>query len=89
VWASSGKGCLYYWTSNANAEVDFVLSFHETIYSLEVKAGISNKKKSLLVYGLKYNPLILSCATLMNFKLQKNICNYPLYAVALFPIRSY
>ncbi len=47
-------------------------------------------KKSLLVYGKKYNnseyrTAILSRATLRNFAFEDHIVNYPLYAVSLFP----
>ena len=76
---------LYYWTSNTSAEVDFIISYNEQIFPIEVKAGISKKKKSLRIYGEKYHPPILSRSTLMNFKKDNYICNYPLYAVSLFP----
>ncbi|GAH04900.1 unnamed protein product, partial [marine sediment metagenome] len=45
---------LYYWTSRGVAEVDFLVPFRQKIYPLEVKAGLSKRKKSLLVYGEKY-----------------------------------
>lgn len=77
---------LYYWTSKTAAEVDFIIPFQEKIYPLEVKAGISKRKKSLRIYGEKYSPQILSRSTLMNFKRDSTIYNYPLYAVFLFPI---
>lgn len=76
---------LYYWTKNNSAEVDFIIPYNEEIFPLEVKAGVSKKKKSLKIYGKKYNSPILSRSTLMNFKKDGNICNYPLYAVSLFP----
>jgi uncharacterized protein len=81
---------LYYWTSTGLAEVDFVIADQQTIYPLEVKAGVSKQKKSLLVYGEKYHDTayaspVLSRTTLRNFCLNGKILNYPLYAVALFP----
>ena len=76
---------LYYWTSKSEAEVDFILQYEEAIYPLEVKAGASRRKTSLIVYGEKYSPPLLSRTTLMNFKKERNLCNYPLYAVSLFP----
>ena len=78
---------LFYWTSQSSAEVDFILSFDEKIYPLEVKSGMSRKKKSLRIYGEKYQSEVLSRATPMNFKHDGNIRNYPLYAVSLFPMR--
>lgn len=76
---------LYYWTSDSQAEVDFIVPYNDSIFPLEVKAGINKKKKSLRIYGQKYHPPILSRSTLMNFRKDSDICNYPLYAVSLFP----
>ncbi|MGK5088761.1 AAA family ATPase [Bdellovibrionota bacterium FG-2] len=80
---------LYYWTSQGTAELDFLVAFEEQIFPLEAKAGVSKKKKSLIEYGNKYSPKhaseVLSRTSLMNFKKDGSICNYPLYAVRLFP----
>lgn len=81
---------LYYWTSEGIAEVDFIISKEMQIFPLEVKAGFSKKKKSLLVYDKKfskeeYPPSVLSRASLRNFALDGKIINYPLYAISLFP----
>lgn len=77
---------LYYWSVNHTAEVDFVVQHDEDIFPLEVKAGISKRKTSLVVYGEKFNPPILSRVTQMNFKKEAYIRNYPLYAVSHFPV---
>lgn len=79
-----GKG-LFYWTSAGTAEVDFLVEADGRVYPLEVKAGISSKKKSLLLYGDKFAPPALSRATSMNFRRDGVIRNYPLYAVSRFP----
>jgi predicted AAA+ superfamily ATPase len=76
---------LYYWTRNSTAEVDFIVHFRDALYPLEVKAGASRGKTSLTVYGEKYSPPFLSRATTMNFRKDKNLCNYPLYGVSYFP----
>ena len=81
---------LYYWTSEGVAEVDFIVSSEQLIFPLEVKAGISRKKKSLLVYDEKFStgensPDVLSRATLRNFAHDGKVINYPLYAIRLFP----
>jgi predicted AAA+ superfamily ATPase len=81
---------LYYWTSEGIAEVDFVISTEQEIFPLEVKAGFSKKKKSLLVYDEKFSksensPPVLSRASLRNFAFEEKIVNYPLYAIRLFP----
>ena len=80
---------LYYWSSPGKAELDFVISSQQQIFPLEVKAGLSKQKKSLLVYAKKYSqnnsPFALSRTTLRNFAYEGNIINYPLYAISLFP----
>jgi len=80
----NGQKDLYYWSSKNTAEVDFVVALKNQILPLEVKAGISKQKKSLRVYGEKFKPPVLSRSTLMNFKEDGKIRNYPLYAVSLF-----
>ncbi|MGL5264557.1 MAG: DUF4143 domain-containing protein [Candidatus Rhabdochlamydia sp.] len=70
----------YYWTSEATAEVDFLMEEDHEIYPLEVKAGESQKKKSLLVYNQKYAPSKLIRTTVMNLKHDGNIYNYSLDA---------
>ena len=82
---AQGLSELYYWTSKNIAEVDFVVSWQDWIFPLEVKAGVSKQKKSLRVFGQKYKPAVLSRATLMNFKEDGGIRNYPLYALFKFP----
>jgi predicted AAA+ superfamily ATPase len=81
---------LYYWSSNGIAEVDFVIAKEQNIFPLEVKAGISKRKKSLLMYDqafstFEYASSVLSRASLRNFTLDGKIVNYPLYAISLFP----
>lgn len=81
---------LFYWTSNGIAEVDFVISTEQNIFPLEVKAGTSKRKKSLLVFDQKFSveehfPVVLSRTSLRNFAFDDKIVNYPLYAINLFP----
>ncbi len=75
---------LYYWTSEGIAEVDFLIEQELNIYPLEVKAGFSRKKKSLLVYASKYHPQCLLRASLRNLRKDNNIFNFPLYLVSQF-----
>jgi len=42
---SQGARQLFYWTSGNTAEVDFIVQEENAILPLEIKAGISNKKK--------------------------------------------
>lgn len=83
---AASRSQLYYWSSEGTAELDFIVEHDQTIYPLEVKAGNSQKKKSLLVYGNKYKADVLSRATLMNLKHDGAIYNYPLYLISRFPI---
>lgn len=75
---------LYYWTSEGTAEIDFVIENDLTVFPLEVKAGVSRRKKSLLVYGEKYRPKYLLRTSLMNSKKDGMICNFPLYLISQF-----
>jgi predicted AAA+ superfamily ATPase len=85
---AAGHKNLFYWTSSGTAEVDFLVEHKNNIYPLEVKAGISKKKKSLTSYAHKYNAKILSRSTLMNLKQDDNVYNYPLYMVNQFPKKT-
>ncbi|MCC2625968.1 MAG: hypothetical protein K0R14_1841 [Burkholderiales bacterium] len=81
-----GHDRLYYWTSSGTAEVDFVIDEDLCIFPLEVKAGVNvAQKKSLIAYNEKYNPQVLSRASLLNLSLDGKLINYPLYAMHLFP----
>lgn len=73
---------LYYWASQGTAEVDFLIEEDHEIYPIEVKAGTSQKKKSLLVYDKKYNPSKLIRTTGMNIKQDGKVYNYPLYLIS-------
>jgi predicted AAA+ superfamily ATPase len=77
----------YYWESEGQAEIDFLLEGEHEIYPLEVKSGASQKKKSLLVYNQKYAPSKLTRVTTMNLKHNGDIYNYPLYLISRFPLR--
>ena len=76
---------IYYWTSLGSAEVDFLVEADNQVLPIEVKAGNSAKKKSLLEYGKKYPDSLLSRITTMNLKSEANLMNYPLYGISLFP----
>ena len=73
---------LYYWSSTGMAEVDFIVERRGEILPLEVKAGTSDKKKSLLSYANKYNPSTLLRSSLMNLKHDGKLSNYPLYLIS-------
>lgn len=77
---------LYYWKSEGQrAELDFLCAYGDQIYPLEAKAGINPRSKSLKSYDSQFSPPVLSRTTLLNLKRDGKVCNYPLYAVSLFP----
>lgn len=76
---------LYYWTSNGQAELDFVIQNNDVIYPLEVKSGESSMKKSLLTYMKKYQPNCAVRISPMNLKLDGAILNCPSYLLECLP----
>ena len=78
---------LFYWTSKGNkAELDFLCEINNEIFPLEAKSGVNPKSKSLISFDKQFQPEILSRTSLLNLKKDKKVCNYPLYAISLFPI---
>ena len=78
---------VYYWTSEATAEVDFVFTHGKDIFPLEVKSGQNLQARSLKVYRDKFNPRLAIRASLSNLRLDDGLLNVPLYA--LFNIKNY
>ena len=77
---NSGYENLFYWASNSDAEVDFVVQNANNIYPLEVKSGLSRNKKSLTSNAEKFNPEILFRLSPRNFTRDGKFINLPLYA---------
>ena len=72
---------LYYWTSNRNAEIDFVLySEEDGIIPIEVKGGNNVKSRSLNMYVNEYKPKYAIRFSTRNFGFENNIKSIPLYA---------
>jgi len=80
----SGLNQLYYWGSGNTAEVDFILPKKQEITPLEIKSGLSTKKKSLQIYKDRYKPSQMYRASIMNLKIQENLVNIPLYFLENF-----
>ena len=59
--------------------------FEGKVLPLEVKAGLSHHKKSLLEYGKAHKKVLLSRSTLMNLRRDGDVVNYPLYLIERFP----
>lgn len=81
----AGFNPLHYWSIASRAEVDFLLVNNNNILPLEVKAGMNAKNQSLRKYVEKYRPRAVYRASLMNFKQDGNLINYPLYLLEKFP----
>ena len=72
---------LYYWTSNRNAEIDFVLySQEDGIIPIEVKSGNNVRSVSLNMYINEYKPKYAIRFSTRNFGFENNIKAVPLYA---------
>jgi len=73
----------YYWSpENARAEVDFILQTKGKIIPLEVKAAENLHAKSLRVYYQRYEPEIALRASLSDYRKEKWMTNWPLYAIS-------
>ena len=72
---------LYYWTSDRNAEIDFVLySDDDGIIPIEVKSGNNVKSVSLKMYVDEFKPKYAIRFSTRNFGFENNIKSIPLYA---------
>ncbi|MGE3921058.1 MAG: ATP-binding protein [Gammaproteobacteria bacterium] len=69
----------YYWNSSGKAEADFIIQHEDQVLPLEIKSGLTDKKKSLKVYDEKYTPKQLLRVSPKNLKLDGKILNCPLY----------
>jgi len=79
---------LFYWTSGAQAEVDFVTQLDNKIVPIEVKSGSNVKAQSLKVYRQNYNPELSIRFSLLPLKKNNGLLNIPLYYSFLFPIKK-
>ncbi len=71
---------LYYWTSNNQAEVDFIARIGEDIIPIEVKASDNTRSRSLSVYAQAYKPKYCIRLSMKNFGFENGIKSVPLYA---------
>ena len=72
---------IFYWSSEREAEVDFVFQWANDIYPLEVKSGMNRNTKSLRSYADKYQPKLLLRASPRNFIRSEDFINVPLYGL--------
>ena len=71
---------LYYWTTDGQAELEFILQKGNDIIPVEVKTGRRTKSKSLIIFTEKYKPAYSIRISAKNFGLENNIKSVPLYA---------
>ncbi len=72
---------LYYWESNNEAELDFIIQKDMDILPIEVKSNIHTKSRSLTLYINTFTPKYGIRISEKNFGFENNIKSVPLYAV--------
>lgn len=75
---------IYYWTSGATAEVDFVFSDGLRVIPVEVKASENVQARSLKVYREKYDTKLAIRTSLSNLRFDEGLLNIPLYVLWSF-----
>lgn len=79
----SGKYNLYYWTSDANAEVDFVTEINGRVVPIEVKSGTNVKAKSLRAFRDSYHPELSLRFSMKPLEYNNGLLNLPIYLAGL------
>lgn len=72
---------LYYWKSEATAEIDFLLLENDSVVPIEVKKGEYVRSRSLNQYRIKNKPQHCYRFSQKNFGVSDDIIAIPLYAV--------
>lgn len=68
-----------YWTSKAQAKVDFLIQRKNEIIPVEVKSGTSVSGKSLSLYNTQFKPSLRIRFSLKNLMMNENLINIPLF----------
>ena len=74
---------MYYWSSEANAEVDFVTELSGAVVPIEVKSGMNVKAKSLRVFRDKYQSKLAVRFSLKPLKYDDGLLNLPIYLAGM------
>lgn len=74
---------LYYWKSNSDAEIDFILYNNDGLIPVEVKASDNTTSKSLNSYVKQFKPKYSIRISTKNFGFANGIKSIPLYATFL------
>lgn len=78
----SDSNTIYYWSNDTTpSEIDFVMQYGTSVYPIEVKGGVNVKGKSIAQYIKKYPELKGLRFSLLPYREQDWITNYPLYSV--------
>lgn len=76
------KGIIpYYWVSDNQAEVDFVIQIGDSVIPIEVKSADNVRAKSLGIFRSKYTPEYSIRVSTKNFGFENGIKSIPLYAL--------
>ena len=70
---------LSYWTSDAVAEVDFLIQYQDKIMPVEVKSNENVRSKSLAYYANQYAPFLKIRYSLKNLEYNNGLLNIPLF----------
>lgn len=82
----SAKGIVpYYWVSNNQAEIDFIIQMNDYAVPVEVKSADNVRARSLGIYRNKFNPEYAMRISTKNFGFENKIKSIPLYAVFALP----
>lgn len=68
-----------YWTSDAIAEVDFLIQYRNEIIPVEVKSGENVRSKSLAYYDKQYNPTLKIRYSLKNLEANEGLLSIPIF----------
>ena len=79
----SEKRQLYYWSSEASAEVDFVTEIGKKVVPIEVKSGTNVKAKSLRTFREKYSPDLSVRFSLKLVEYNDGLLNLPVYLAGM------
>ena len=74
---------LYYWSSGASAEVDFVTEIKGNVIPIEVKSGTNVKAKSLKVFREKYQPRLSVRYSMLSLEYNQGLLNLPIFLAGL------
>lgn len=74
---------MYYWSSDASAEVDFVTEIDGNVVPIEVKSGTNVKAKSLRIFRENYGPKLSVRYSLKPLEYNNGLLNLPVYLAGM------